>query len=851
LKKVFVASTIHTDKSLRAEVFQALREWGFEPILSDFSESFQVPLGTDSYSACVKKVEDADLLLLIITKRYGGLVPEEIIENLKPQKKFLEEEWNKDETDADKRVSITELEYVTAILQKIPRINFCDEEVWIMRDLWDENRNNAQFKWPKHFSDGPSVMRFLDKVRKVSAGTKDNWIHRYHNSTDFKTKLKSQLCKVPSTVINGTGSKVAVFGPLTPQENPDFIGRTEALADLRERLISGQIGAWKQVITGTSGVGKTQLAVKYVYSYQNEYAVIWWMRAEEPGTLADDYAELAYAIGSKALDLSQDQMTKQTVRMMAVRCWLENESNWLLVFDNARNPKDIVGYLPHQERGHVLITSRNPSWHNTAEVSDINVFDRHESITILTRLTGEMDINETSALAEELGDLPLAIVSAGSYCAARYKTISEYRELFHKYQTELLARGEPSADYKQSVAVTLDIALDSARSDCPGAADILNLIAFLSPDEIPRSLLMRWMQLPDSVSKHFENELDFDDAIATLLQSSLMTVHGDSIAVHRLVQMRTRDRLKEEGAIWAGEAIMMVADAFVFEEKDIATWSLSARLLPHGLAAAYHAEKYRVAAKWTAYFLNDAGRYLKNYAQFREAKSVFERAVAIKENIFGIGNPKTAGSIGNLALVLRDLGEYDDAKIRFEQVLDIFESNCDPNDLNIAFTLNNLGLVLMDLNDPAAARRRFERALAIKKSHYKTADHADVVDTEVSLAIALRNLGERHQAKQLLEHALRILEASYGPRHPLVADALTNLGSLRVELYDLESANDLDRSKEMLERALKIDEDTYGPVHPKVAQDLDNLAAVSKRLGEVDEAKKLRERATKIRDSLD
>lgn len=845
MKKVFVASTIYTDKSLRAEIRKALREWGFEPILSDFSDSFHVPLGIDSYSACVKKVEDADLLLLIITKRYGGLVPEEIIENLKPQKKFLEEEWNKDETDADKRVSISELEYVTAILHKIPRINFCDEEVWIMRDLWDENRNNAQFKWPEHFRDGPRVMRFLNKVRKVSPGTQDNWIHRYHDSTDFKTKLKSQLCKA--------SPKSVAFGHLIPPKNPLFTGRTKALADLRGRLISGRAGGWKQVITGMAAVGKTQLVGEYVYRYRHEYPVIWWMRAEESSTLADDYAELAYAIGSEALGLSQDQMARQTVRIMTIRSWLENESNWLLVFDNARNPTDILGYLPHLERGHVLITSRNPVWKNTAEVIDINVFKRRESITLLKRLTGETDSKGASALAEELGDLPLAIVQAGTYCATRHKTISEYRELFHKYQTELLARGEPPADYKQSVAVTFDIALDTVRSDCPGAADLLSLIAFLSSDGIPRSLLMRWLQLPDCGGKHFKNELDFDDAIAALSQLSLIAVRGDSIAVHRLVQMRTRDRLNDEAAVWAGEAIMMVGDSFIFEEKDLATWSVCTRLLPHGLEAARHAEKYSIALKSTGNVLNTAGRCLKNNARFLEAKSVLERAVAVKEKFYGISHPATAGSKGNLALVLRALGEFDDAKNRLEEVLDIFERTNDDNDLNIAFTLNNLGLVLRDLNDPVDARTRFDRAFALKKSYYKTADHVDVVDTEVNLAIALRDLDEHRQAKQHLEHALPILEASYRQPHPTVATALSTLGGMLTELHDLEGANDLDHAKEMLERALKIDEDdaVYGLVHPTVAEDLDNLAAVLNRLGEVDEAKKLRERAAKIRDSLD
>jgi hypothetical protein len=401
LKKVYVASTIHTDKSLRAEVFQALREWGFEPILSDFSESFQVPLGTDSYSACVKKVEDADLLLLIITKRYGGLVPWEIIESLKPQKKFLEEQWNKDETDADKRVSITELEYVTAILHKIPRINFCDEEVWIMRDLWDENRNNAQLKWPKHFSDGPSVMRFLNKVRKVSPGTEDNWVHRYRNSTDFKTKLKSQLCGAQSkSVIKDTSStKVVVFGPHIPQENPHFIGRTEALADLREHLISGRIGAWKQVITGLGGVGKTQLAVKYTYSYKKAYAVIWWIRAEEPTTLASDYAELANELGASAIGLPESLMADQAERILKIRSWLNNQSDWLFVFDNVQKPGDITSYLPQRGSGHVLITSRTQNWELIAESHELGVFGRDDAVQFIVNRTGQLGEAAAEGLA--------------------------------------------------------------------------------------------------------------------------------------------------------------------------------------------------------------------------------------------------------------------------------------------------------------------------------------------------------------------------------------------------------------------------------------------------------------------
>jgi hypothetical protein len=68
--------------------------------------------------------------------------------------------------------------------------------------------------------------------------------------------------------------------------NPNFTGRESLLAQLRAALASGQPAALTQAISGLGGVGKTQLAVEYVYRYAAEYDVVWWVRAEEPATLA-------------------------------------------------------------------------------------------------------------------------------------------------------------------------------------------------------------------------------------------------------------------------------------------------------------------------------------------------------------------------------------------------------------------------------------------------------------------------------------------------------------------------------------------------------------------------------------
>jgi hypothetical protein len=72
--------------------------------------------------------------------------------------------------------------------------------------------------------------------------------------------------------------------------NPNFTGRVELLDALERALASTQAAALTQAIHGLGGVGKTQLAVEYAYRHAVEYELVWWVRAEEPATLAADYA---------------------------------------------------------------------------------------------------------------------------------------------------------------------------------------------------------------------------------------------------------------------------------------------------------------------------------------------------------------------------------------------------------------------------------------------------------------------------------------------------------------------------------------------------------------------------------
>jgi tetratricopeptide (TPR) repeat protein len=122
------------------------------------------------------------------------------------------------------------------------------------------------------------------------------------------------------------------------------------------------------------------------------------------------------------------------------------------------------------------------------------------------------------------------------------------------------------------------------------------------------------------------------------------------------------------------------------------------------------------------------------------------------------------------------------------------------------------------------ARPLLERALAIDEAAYGP-DHPDVTAALNNFALVLRDLGEPGAARPLQERALAIDEAAYGPDHPYVATDLNNLAQILQDLGERGAARPLQ------ERALAITEAVYGPGHPDVAIRLNNLAMILLDLG--------------------
>jgi tetratricopeptide (TPR) repeat protein len=577
--------------------------------------------------------------------------------------------------------------------------------------------------------------------------------------------------KAVEELLAGGATKPAAAVWNVPQaRNPNFTGREEMLAELRAALASGQAAALTQAIHGLGGVGKTQLAIEYAYRHRADYSVVWWVRAEEPAALAGDYAALA-----AALDLPQKEAREQAVIVEAVRRWLEANTGWLLVFDNAGEPADVRGYLP-QFGGHVIITSRNPAWGAVARPLGVQVFERPTSVEFLLKRTGDADREAAGKLAEALGDLPLALEQAAAYIEATGESVSGYLRMFRERRAELLKRPSPTSD--STVATTWEMSSQEVERRSPPAAALLNLCAFLAPDDIPLDIVQEAPELPEPLAEAVANAVQFDDAIAALRRFSLVSRSGATLSVHRLVQAVTRERMAEEARKrWAAAAARAVNRAFPLESDDVRTWPACSRLLPHALAAADQCEPLNMATDQTDRLLNQAGVYLKGRAEFARARACFERALKIAEAAYGPEHPEVASDVSNLGGVLHDQGDLAGARACYERALKIGEATYGPDHPNVAACVNNLGSVLRDQGELAGARACCERALKIDEAAYGR-DHPTVAIRVNNLGGVLKALGDLPGARACAERALGIFRKFLGEGHPNTVRARKNLESL-------------------------------------------------------------------------
>src|SRR5262245_15996184 len=601
------------------------------------------------------------------------------------------------------------------------------------------------------------------------------------------------------------------------QRNPNFTGRESLLEELHRAL--GAPPASPQAICGLGGIGKTQLVAHYAYQRAADYSVVWWVRAEEPASLAGDYAALA-----EKLALPEKDASDQRVVIEAVRRWLGQNAGWLLIFDNAPEAKSVRDYLPQSATGHTLITSRNPQWRGVAQTWPVKLLARMEAADFLQKRTGQTDAEAALALAEALGDLPLALEQAGAYIENKGKTLADYLELCRSRRQDLWRRDKPPTDYPETVATTWDLAFHEIGSESPGGAALMNLCAFLAPDDIQLKFAREWAELlPPPLAAVAQDELELDDAVAALRRYSMVEIENDSLSFHRLAQAVARDKLAEdEKKQWAEAAVKLIDQAFPFASVDISAWPECSRLLPHAVASTVFAEERLAAPEETARLLNQTSGYLLGRAQFAEVIELSGRALKIVEKIYGSNDPAAAACLGNIGAALYGQSDFSGARAYYEQALAIEEAHYGPEHPNVSLRLDCLGEALRKMGEYDQALDLHERALAINEK-INGPDHPSVAKTLNNLGATSYNLGRYDESLSYYRRALEIDAKHHGLNHPAVATVIRKIGKT------LQAVGDTRGARECFERALRILSESLGDDHPYTGTVKRDLASLAER----------------------
>jgi hypothetical protein len=421
-----------------------------------------------------------------------------------------------------------------------------------------------------------------------------------------------------------------------------FTGREKELATISDCIDpSSDSDEIRQIaLVGIGGVGKTETALEYVSRRLDKFPIILWAHADTRAKLNTSFANFAVELGLVTSATEVDfQFARDQVKAhlqsrsesASVRMCVEREANfeaehpWLMVFDNADGEKlfnartqdsedsedgSILNeYWPRGKYGSVLITARARASlaSFTGSFCEIDRLEESDAIELLLKLGRVADNDENRELAksvcQRLGCLPLGVASASQLLNVGSHSLGELTRVTNEELIEdagnlfeLANRNE----YAHSLKIVWKIHYDMLKRASLNAVFLLNILAFLDPDNIREKLISK--AAARSIDERLfwlRNEQAFRIERTNLYNSTLVmrNAHHAQMQMHRLSQSYVHLRmslLESQTAFDAASELVYCIWPFQDYEKrhDKSLWEAQESCVDH---IAHLAERYRLS----------------------------------------------------------------------------------------------------------------------------------------------------------------------------------------------------------------------------------------------------------------
>ncbi|YCK36716.1 tetratricopeptide repeat protein [Actinomadura sp. ATCC 39365] len=638
-----------------------------------------------------------------------------------------------------------------------------------------------------------------------------------------------------------------------------FVGRDAALTALRRTLRDAKgPGVITQAVLGLGGVGKSELALQYAHHHRHDHDLVWWIDADGPDRIRAGLAALARALTCAIDSVAAEQATVEEAAAWALS-WLAAHPGWLVVLDNIEDVADVEPYLARLAHGHVLITTRRDIGWQRLNVTPfrLELLPRPAAIALLAGLVGPPDSADTGRLgelAEQLGDLPLALAQAGAYIARTPRmTLAAYLELLTTVPARMYGAATAGVDAERVVAKVLTLSHARIAAVNPFAIDVLNLLACFAPDNLPCSVL-------DGLPK--ADPLQVGEALALLESYSLITVvpgrAEDLVSVHRLVQAVTLHQLTAGRCAQVRDTARdLVLAALPDDPGTIDAWPAYQALLPHARSmlpldspGMHRVATYLAASgDYTAAVQLEQERYTHAVAtlgaehprtmafqhklaictgQAGDASAARDQLAAllpVRERVLGAEHPSTLATRHNLADWTGQTGNAAAARDGLAALLPVEERVLGAEHLGTLATRNQLARWTGQAGDAAAARDQFAVLLPVRQ-RVLGAEHPDILATRHNLADWTGQAGDAAAARDQLTALLSVTERVLGAEHPATLTTRHNLAYWTGQTGDTAAARD------QLAALLPIRERVLGLEHANTLTTRYNLADWTGRSGD-------------------
>ncbi|KAI2831542.1 hypothetical protein CBS133816_2457 [Aspergillus niger] len=667
----------------------------------------------------------------------------------------------------------------------------------------------------------------------------------------------------------------------------NFVGRNADLEKLA-RLLLPNASTSQKIVTlhGLSGIGKTQLALRFIQCHKEDFTAVFWVNAHTRESIVQSLASVHLPQSTDALTSDHPTHDEELEgNAMDVISWLSLRGNtkWLLVFDGmALDSAEVQKFFPKSDQGSILLTTQFANTQEYGHPYRLSTLNFDDSLKLLTRKTGlPISDNIPSDIYDLLNRLdghPLAITLAGSFINETGATVSDclqqYSSLWHKHEPQIPEYNLPSS---RNISTAWMLPFEEIKKSRPIVFKMLLLLSCFDQRDIWPELIKTGLQVRNSPLWYTSVASSYDEfyqVMGYLLRLGLLDRRPsqNSYFMHPVVQNWCQGYLAHYDKHELVSIALSSIGLCVPEKDDSEAWKWQKRIIPHanriyqlsqgdlamepcvGLADAsrrlgdlflqygklQEAEvMYKTAHDWYQQLdplsrelliaLDSLGLVYRNQSKYKEAEEIHEKVLADKQIRVGPEDPSTLDTTYHLAELYSSQGRLEKAKQMYERVLSGRRSMLGQSHPSTLSTMDKLGTVYLGLGELNDAMDYCQRAYQGYRKHRLITAMMNITN---NIGLIYLKQGRFVDAAAYHTQVVKELEAILGENHPSVFNAMENLGLLYTK------QGKFDEAKKHLFEALSHRKRVLGAEHPSIITTKDNIARLYVSQGKTDDAER-------------